>query len=270
MKAAAETLTSGDYSARVKLIADDEIGQLGRAFNSMAISIQKEDDRKKEFLANISHELRTPISYIKGYSEALMMGIVNDKEKHEQYLALINREASRMERLVGDLLDLSRIDSDEYQLKLMPLSLEQVILDTLQKYIPVTAEKGIDLVFQLDPEVIVNGDEDRLEQVIQNIVDNALAYTEKGTITVTLTRSNDECFLSIIDTGIGLPKEDIPLLTTRFYRVNKGRTRKDGGTGLGLAITEKLITLHSGKLSIDSTLNKGTTVTIRFPLLKLD
>lgn len=267
MKQAAEKVTAGDYSARVPVFSKDEIGQLGTAFNLMSVSIQKEDERKKEFLEDVSHELRTPISYVKGYSEALKAGLAKTSQDQERYLALIHREAKRMERLVGDLLDLSRLDAEDFRLEMCPLPLAQLVEDCLEKYRPSLQQKGLLLNAELDPDIIVNADEGRIEQVIQNIVDNAINYTERGRITVLLSKHEKGCILSIKDTGIGIPMEDIQRVTQRFFRVNKARTRSDGGTGLGLAISNKLIKLHGGELEIKSNLGKGTCISIILPVI---
>ncbi len=267
MKQAAEKVTAGDYSARVPVFSKDEIGQLGTAFNLMSVSIQKEDERKKEFLEDVSHELRTPISYVKGYSEALKAGLAKTSQDQERYLALIHREAKRMERLVGDLLDLSRLDAEDFRLEMCPLPLAQLVEDCLEKYRPSLQQKGLLLNAELDPDIIVNADEGRIEQVIQNIVDNAINYTERGRITVLLSKHEKGCILSIKDTGIGIPMEDIQRVTQRFFRVNKARTRSDGGTGLGLAISNKLIKLHGGELEIESNLGKGTRISIILPMI---
>jgi len=267
MKSATEKLSEGDYSVRVPIHSKDEMGQLGTAFNFMSVSLQREDERKKEFLANVSHELRTPISYVKGYSQAILSGLVKNEQEEDQYLRLIHREASRMERLVGDLLDLSRFDSDEFRLELTPLPLAQLIEDSMQKYIPRIKDKGLDLKYALDPDIIINGDEGRIEQVVQNIIDNALNYTEHGGIEITLSPYEKGCLLTIEDTGIGIPEDDIQRLTQRFFRVNKARTRSDGGTGLGLSIASKLVYLHGGQIKIESEHKKGTIVSIFLPII---
>lgn len=265
IKKAAEEVSVGNYTVAVPHYSDDEVGQLASAFNHMATSIQKEDERKKEFLANVSHELRTPLSYIHGYSEALASGLVKKEKDKEKYLSLIYREAKRMERLVGDLLDLAKLDSDDYSLVRMPLSLAQLVIDATQKYIITLKEKGIKLSFDLDPDIIVYADEGRIEQVLQNMTDNAMKYTDEGEITFVLARDPLGCRLTIKDTGKGIPKEDLQHIKERFYRVNKARTRSDGGTGLGLAISEKIIKLHEGQIMIESELGKGTKVDIILP-----
>lgn len=265
MKEAAEKVSTGDYTARVPLKSMDEVGQLAQAFNHMSSSIQKEDERRKEFLANVSHELRTPLSYVNGYSEALITGIVADEGDREKYLALIHRESKRMERIVGDLLDLAKLDNDEYQLDKTLLPLAQLVEDATQKYVLQVKEKNLRLTFDLDPDIIILGDEGRVEQVIQNITDNAIKYTENGEISFILKKLERGSMLSIQDTGTGIPESDLAHIKERFYRVNKGRTRLDGGTGLGLAITEKIMTLHKGKLKIYSKIGEGTRVDIIFP-----
>lgn len=268
MKDAADCVSKGDYTVNIDIHSKDEIGQLANAFNHMSASIHKEDERKKEFIANVSHELRTPISYVKGYSDALVSGLIKTGEDHDTYLRLIHREAGRMERLVGDLLDLSKLESDEHTLEKMPLPLAQLIEDSTQKYKPKVEEKNLSLRLELDPDIIISGDEGRIEQVIQNIMDNSLRYTEKGEIAILLFKTKQGCCIEIKDTGIGIPSEDLTKIKQRFYRVNKGRTRSDGGTGLGLAIAEKLVQLHEGELLISSKLKKGTSVQIHLPVIE--
>ncbi len=270
IKAAARRVSDGDYSARVSASENDEIGELASAFNQMSSSIQREDERNKEFLANVSHELRTPLSYINGYSEALLTGIVKTEEEQKKYLSLIHRESKRMNRIVGDLLELSRLDMDVYQIIKTPLPLAQLIEDALQKYTLTAQDKGLFLKFNLDPDIIIEGDEGRIEQVLQNIMDNALRYTEKGGISVKLEKHEEGCVLEISDTGIGIPKEDLAHIKERFFRVNKARTRRDGGTGLGLAISDKIVRLHGGRLVIDSVFGEGTTVRIILPVMELN
>ncbi|KOP83075.1 sensor histidine kinase [Cytobacillus solani] len=268
MKDAAEKVSLGDYSVKITNDSMDEIGQLAQAFNHMASSIQKEDERKKEFLANVSHELRTPISYIKGYSDALHTGIIKEEDQ-SKYLSLIHREAGRMERLVGDLLDLSKLDSNEFKIEKTPLPLGQLIEDSVQKYILKMREKEIEFNYEVDPDIIINGDAGRIEQVLQNILDNSIRYTDKGRITLKMFKTYSGCSIEITDTGVGIPAEDMDKIKQRFFRVNRARTRKDGGTGLGLAIAEKLISLHGGTLNIDSQLGKGTMVQINLPVLDI-
>jgi signal transduction histidine kinase len=267
MEALAYQMSQGDYKAEIPVRSNDEIGNLAKAFNIMAKAIAEEDTRKKEFLANVSHELRTPLSYVKGYSEAILEGVVQSKEREEKYMKLINREASRMERLVHDLLDLAQLEGETYPLQKVPLVFSQVIEDTLEKYEPFLQEKNISLQTELNPEIIIEADYDRIEQVIHNIIDNAIRYTPMGgTIYAQLQQTNrNECRLLIRDSGKGIPKDKIPFLGERFFRVDKARTRAEGGTGLGLAIVKQIVHLHKGKLSFYSEEGKGTTAVIELP-----
>lgn len=270
MREAAEKVSRRDYSARVEIQSKDEIGQLANTFNHMSESIQREDEKKREFLADVSHELRTPISYIKGYSEALETGLVKNPDEQGKYLRLINREAGRMAKIVADLLDLSRLDAEEYSLVKSPIVLSQLLEDFILKYDSILMEKKISLLLELDADIIINGDEGRLEQIFQNIIDNAIRYTDEGgEISIKLSKHSFGSLVEIHDSGIGIPEEDIEKLTERFYRVNKARSRVDGGTGLGLAIAAKLVKLHEGKLEIQSKLGEGTNVKIFFPVVEI-
>ncbi|WP_203364155.1 HAMP domain-containing sensor histidine kinase [Bacillus sp. REN10] len=271
MKQAAVQLSEGDFSTRVNVQTKDEIGQLAETFNHMAESIDKEDEKKREFLATVSHELRTPLSYIKGYSEALSSGIVKGEAEEQQYVDIITREAKRMERLVNDLLELIKLEGDSAAIEKVPLPLAETIHQTLQKLMPAARQKKVHLQEELDHDIIIEGDEDRLEQVIVNLVDNALRYTEAdGLITIHLFERAGKAVVECKDSGIGIPPEDLQKITERFYRVNKARTRADGGTGLGLSIVENIVKGHQGRLTITSKYGQGTTVTIEFPLLEED
>lgn len=267
MTRAAAKMSEGDYSTRVHSKSHDEIGDLALAFNKMSESIQEADERKKEFIGDISHELRTPISYIKGYSDMMLSDIVKNKKDEEKYLKLIYRESEHLERLVGDLLDLTVLESDEYEITKTPLPLAQIIEDSLQKYCKTFNEKQLKISYNLDPELIIDGDEEKIERIFQNIMDNAIHYTDEGgKINISLYKNRNKCQLVVEDTGIGIGKEDLSKIKNRFYRVNKGRTRSDGGTGLGLSIVDKLVKLHDGQLEIKSELGKGTKVIIKLPV----
>ncbi|WP_374720996.1 sensor histidine kinase [Peribacillus tepidiphilus] len=268
MEAAAHSVSQGDFSQRVEVTTVDEIGQLAKAFNEMAAAIQKEDESKREFLADISHELRTPLSYVKGYVQAILDGIVKDEHEQRKYLGLIARETKRLQDLVQDLLDLTKLESNSFEMEEAPVAFAQLIEDILVKYKLRFQEKDITLAFNLDPDPIIMGDERRLEQILQNILENAYRYTPNGgKITVELTSQDDHCIVTITDNGIGISEEHIQKITERFYRVNKARSRVDGGTGLGLSIVEKLMKMHNGKMKITSKIGEGTQVQLIFPIL---
>ncbi|RSK28396.1 sensor histidine kinase [Bacillus sp. HMF5848] len=263
-------LSKGDFSETVDVQSNDEIGQLAHTFNQMIEAIRNEDHRKKEFISTVSHELRTPLSYVQGYSEAILEGMVTSKDKERGYLQIILKEAKRMKRLVNDLLDLSLLESGDFPINKTPLVLAQLIEDTLQTYAPIFAEKQLKLKLSTDPEVVVEADADRIEQVLHNLLDNAVRYSpEQSAITVSMSGDESFCTISIQDTGCGISEEDLQYLGEKFFRVNKARTRKDGGTGLGLAITKRIIEYHNGSIQFVSSTGKGTTVLITLPVLKV-
>ncbi len=266
MEHVSNRMSEGDFSERIAITSNDEIGRVGTAFNRMALTLQKEDLQRKEFLANVSHELRTPLSYMKGYSEAMLDGVVK-QEQQPKYIALIHREAGRMQRLVHDLLDLAQLEGDLFPLHKQPTVLSQLIEDELQTYEPQFLEKNLQLFKKLDPDIIVNVDEDRMRQVLHNLMDNSIRYTKKGSITVLLLKKGKQCEFTITDTGIGIGAEHLQKLGERFYRVDKARSRENGGTGLGLAIVRQIAEIHEGKLDIESEEGKGTSITITLPIM---
>ena len=271
MEAAAIKVSKGDYSTILHYDSTDEIGSLSAAFNKMSKAIQGEDERRRMFLGDVSHELRTPLSYIKGYTQVLLDDIVEDKEEQKKYLKLIARESNRLQGIVQDLLDLTKLEENVYKLNLVPIAFAQCIEDVMLKYEPILTERGLKLEMDLNPDVIILGDEDRLEQIIGNIVENAMRYSKDGgSIAIELFMEDDYCKLVISDNGIGMSAEDLERVTERFYRVNKARSRFDGGTGIGLSIVKKLMQLHNGTLLIDSRLNIGTEVSLIFPVVNED
>lgn len=260
MKGAAVRLSKGDYMARVPAESKDEFGQLARTFNEMAEAIQKENEQRKTFLATVSHELRTPLSYIKGYSEAMINGI----GRPEQQLSIIQREAARMERLVNDLLELIRLDSNKMNIEKTFLPLADLVYRTVDTF----RLKHDRFALDIDEETIVYGDEDRLSQVMTNIIDNAVRYSQKNKpIYITLRQEKDQVKWIVRDIGAGMPEEEIPKVTNQFYRINKARTREDGGSGLGLSIVKQIVERHGGELNIQSEAGVGTTVTVTLPAL---
>lgn len=267
MERVAYQMSNGDYSEKVHVTSNDEIGRLGVAFNQMSEAIKEEDERRKEFLGNVSHELRTPLSYIKGYSEAIIDGTVTREDDSKKYLQLIHREAGRMQRLVRDLLDLAQLEGKSIPMDKQPLALAQLIEEVLEKFVPFLQEKNLQLVKTLDHDVIIMGDQDRIEQIIQNIMENAIRYSrDNDSIHVTLeTVKGNACRIIIKDNGIGIPKEHLHRIGERFYRIDKARTRQYGGTGLGMAIVQKIVQLHNGDLMIESEEGKGTAMLIQLP-----
>lgn len=262
---AAKEMALGNYSTRVETKSEDEIGKLAKTFNEMAQSIEREDQKQRQFLENVSHELRTPISYIKGYGEAILSGQIKEKDQPEK-LQLIVREAARMEKLTNELLQLSRTEEQQLALQLYPLPLAETIREVVHMMDQRAKLAEITIQLALDDEIIIVADELRLKQIFINIIENALRYSEMKTkLTICCYVKENYAYIEFQDEGIGIPAEDIPYVTERFYRVNKARSRFDGGSGLGLSIVEQLVTAQQGTLNINSEINIGTLIILTFP-----
>ena len=229
--------------------------------------LQKLDQMRKEFVANVSHELRTPLTTVKIYTETLLDGAIDDKENAMHFLGVMEKEADRMAALVQDLLELSRIDNKQIQLKFVLMELKDVVDEVAEAQHVHAVNKGHELVVEYDERqsYFIMGDVFRIRQILHNILSNAIKYTdEKGKITVSMHKQNGKIEISVEDTGMGIPESDLNRIFERFYRVDKARSRKLGGTGLGLSIAKELMTLHNGEIHITSQIGQGTKVTLTF------
>ncbi len=260
MKHGAMVMAGGDFTARMNEQGrKDELGQLAQSFNVLATSLEKVEENRREFLANVSHELRTPLSYMKGYAESMEEGVI----PYKKGMDIIQTEAKRLERLVNDLLDLAQLEGESYPLNIEPIAFAQLIHDVVEPFHLIASKKKVTIWSDLDEDVIVYGDRDRIEQVIRNILDNALQYTpDHKNIFIHLIAKGSFAQLVISDEGIGIPEHELHAVTERFYRVDKARTRKKGGSGLGLAIVSQIIKKHRGQFSLSSKIGEGTKAKI--------
>lgn len=228
---------------------------------------QKLENERREFVANVSHELKTPITTVKSYVETLLSGALNDKKTLLHFLEVIDSESDRMTRLIKDLLLLSTLEYNADSFTKSPFSLDELIKSIVER-LNIEAERMEHSLTYTKMTDIPNllGDKDRIEQVITNIITNAMKYTPfGGKIEVFAGRLYDNTYIKIKDNGIGIPQKDIPRIFERFYRVDKARSREKGGTGLGLAIAKEIITAHGGDITIRSEVGEGTEVTITLP-----
>ena len=227
---------------------------------------KKLDDMRKEFVANVSHELRTPLTTVKSYTETLMDGAVDDKEIAMEFLGIINGEADRMSFLVRDLLQLSRFDNKQIMLSIGEIDLNAYMADVVKQNKIHSDAKEQNLYFiPYSKDVIIKGDRDRIGQVVNNIITNAIKYSlNKAEIKVFIEEDEKYYKLTVKDTGMGIPKSDIPRIFERFYRVDKARSRAMGGTGLGLSIAKEIMEIHDGKITVESEYGKGTAMTMWF------
>jgi two-component system sensor histidine kinase VicK len=230
----------------------------------------KIDKLQREFVANVSHELKTPITTIKSYAETLLDGALEEKQIAEDFLNVINSESDRMSRLVSDLLRLSRMDYEQTKWKKEKLNLDEMINQTAKKLSIQAKNKNITMhIKTISDDMNILFDRDGFEQIILNITGNAIKYTsEQGNVWIDAYRENGNINISIMDDGIGIPKEDLARVFERFYRVDKARSRELGGTGLGLSIAKQIAEAHDSTLSINSELNKGTEIIITIPEFK--
>ncbi|MDD7310924.1 MAG: ATP-binding protein, partial [Clostridia bacterium] len=228
---------------------------------------RKLDDSRREFVANVSHELRTPLTNVRGYAETLMSADDIDRDTQMRFLGVISSEADRMTRIVKDLLTLTRLDYNRMEMNMQLMDLRELGAKAAQAMEGQARSKDLTLTCTLPealPEVL--GDAERIQQVIINIITNAIKYNKPhGSITITGGTEGDRVFLRVADTGIGVPKEDLPRLFERFYRVDKARSRESGGTGLGLAIAKQIVESHGGTIGFDSEYGKGSVVTMYLP-----
>ncbi|RKD32098.1 ATP-binding protein [Thermohalobacter berrensis] len=229
---------------------------------------QKLENMRKEFVANVSHELKTPITTIKSYAETLLNGAIEDRDLAIQFLSVINSECDRMGRIVKDLLQLSNLDFKQTKWKIKSLSLKKVLEDAYMKMKMAAEEKKQSLNLSVEENIPnIYADKDGIEQVILNIISNAIKYTpDKGKIDIIARKREDKAVITVKDNGIGIPKEDLKRIFERFYRVDKARSRALGGTGLGLSIAKQIAEAHNGDIKIRSEYNKGTEVDIILPV----
>lgn len=226
------------------------------------------ENMRNEFVANVSHELRTPLTSIKSYSETLLDGALEDRETAERFVSVINNEADRMTRLVKDLLQLSRLDNRQMNWNFSKISLVDLIRNSVEKMeLEARSRKQTLESYVLCEIPMIEADYGRIEQVVLNLISNAIKYTpEGGKITVYIGKIYNDVYFKVADNGIGIPANDLPRIFERFYRVDKARSREMGGTGLGLAIAKEIVEAHSGIISINSQLGIGTEVTVQLPV----
>lgn len=261
MKASAKEMENGHFSKRVAIgKSHDELAELAHSFNELAKSLEQVDRERNAFLANVAHELRTPLSYMIGYAEGIQEGVI----ERNKGMAVIEKEAKRLDRLVNDLLDLAQLEGNDYRLDKEAFPFAELAREAVATFAWQAEQKHIKLELELDEDSIIDADWDRMQQVLTNLLANAIAYSPPfTTVTVRIISSNGWAELVVEDEGAGIPEADLSSVQKRFYRVKKGRSRQDGGTGLGLAIVQEIVAKHGGDFQLVSQEGKGTTATVR-------
>jgi signal transduction histidine kinase len=271
----AAEIGNGRYDQQVAVRSADEVGDLAVAINRMAAELSLIDREREslstareELFANISHELRTPLTAILGFLEALQDGFAESAEQQQLYLAVTYREALHLQRLVEDLLDLTRLTSGRVAMQPMAVNVVALAEEVVQQLSPVARARGNEL--RVEPPAValpmIAADPVRLRQVLTNLVENSIKFTDRGTITMRMAADANELSIQVADTGIGIAEGELPLIWDRFYKADRVRPRNRGGTGLGLAIVRELVALHGGKIEAESQVGRGTTFTLRLPI----
>ena len=262
----AKKLAKGDFSERIAIRNNDEIGELSRVFNDMADELENSEAIKNDFISSVSHELRTPLTAIKGWSETLQAGY--DEDTYRKGMTVITHETGRLEGMVEELLDFSRIQNGRFTLQMANIDIIAELDDALLIYTD-KARKENKTIHYTEPEFlcVVYGDKNRLRQVFINVIDNAIKYSDPGgSVDISVEKGTDTLTITVADTGIGIAAVDIPKVKAKFYKADNTRR----GSGIGLAVADEIISMHGGTLDIDSVLGKGTTVTITLPLKQMN
>lgn len=261
---AATHLGEGDFSQRVAFQGKDELGNLVKSFNSMATDLMQAEERRRNLVADVAHELRTPVSDIRSYLEAIHDGLMQPTETN---LDSIYEDILLLSRLINDLQLLAQADAGQLDLVYQPENITRVITSVLASIQPQANSQGISLKLDLTPELPpVNIDSQRIGQILHNLLDNAIRHTpQDGKITLTAKPQNGQIEIAVTDTGEGISRSDLPHIFERFYRVDKSRAKATGGNGLGLTIARRLVEAHGGRIEVQSELGKGSRFAFTIP-----
>ena len=266
MSSAAKKFAVGDFSARVEVNSDDEIGELANAFNYMADSLSSSEGMRRTFISNVSHELKTPMTTIAGFIDGMLDGTI-PPERQPHYMKIVSNEVKRLSRLVTSMLSLSRIDRGELRVSPQKFDLFSMLITILASYEQKIVEKKLHITGLEDfKSITVFADPDLMYQVIYNLIENAVKFTnEGGTLHFGVEETRYDTSVSISNTGPGIPPEDIRFIFDRFYKTDKSRSIDKKGMGLGLFIAKTIMRLHGGDIFVESRVNELTTFTIRLP-----
>ena len=255
----------------------DEVTRLAVTFEQMAARIKqqmhdlkKTDTLRRELVANVSHDLRTPLATLQGYIETLLLKERTlSEEERRNYLQIVIRHCEHLNKLVSELFELAKLDSEETIVHQEPFSLEELVQDVVQKFSLAAQKKNINIITNIGKELpYVTADIGLVERVLENLLENALRHTpECGTISMVLTPDNRNVTVQVIDTGSGIPQEELSHIFDRFYQVDKSRKERQGGAGLGLAIAKRILNLHGRTIEVTSVLNSGSTFSFQLPVV---
>ncbi len=257
----AKQIGKGHNVPDIELDTGDEIQMLADSFNEMKKEILDTEQMRKEIVANVSHELRTPLTSIIGFIKGILDGVIT-KDEEEKYLSIAYEEANRLKELTKDIVDVAKLESGNMKLNKETFVLNNLVHDVYIELEDMVKEKNLDFILEeKDKDIEINADKSRIRQVLINILNNSVKFTDKGEIVLTIEKSNGKAKITVKDTGIGIQKDKISYLFNKFYTAND-YGNATSGAGLGLNIVKTIIDMHSGSVNIESEVNKGTTVTV--------
>ena len=260
-------IESGDFSEKMNVRDNLEVAQISDAVNSMLTALQNLEDSRQEFVSNVSHELKTPITSIKVLAESLTMQEDAPVELYREFMTDINQELERMTKIVNDLLSLVKMDKSAAQMTIEETNINEFIEGILKGVTPIASQRNIEILLESVRPVTAQIDSVKLGMALTNIIENAVKYNfDNGWVKVSLNADHKFFYVRVSDSGVGIPEELQEHIFERFYRVDKARSRETGGNGLGLAITRNAVLLHRGSIKVHSVEKQGTTFAVRIPL----
>lgn len=240
---------------------------ISESFNHMIVRMQKLEKSRQEFVSNVSHELKTPITSIKVLADSLVMQEDAPIEMYREFMVDITDEIERENKIINDLLSLVKLDKTASEMNIASININELLEQLMKRLRPIAAKRNIEVVLESYRPVIAEVDEVKLSLAISNLIENAIKYNvDEGWVRVSLNADHKFFYIKVSDSGVGIPEDAQDFIFERFYRVDKARSRETGGTGLGLSITRNAILMHRGAIKVYSKVNEGTTFTVRIPL----
>ena len=260
-------ISSGDFNETMQITGYSEAEDISDKFNSMLSVLQNLEDARQEFVSNVSHELKTPITSVKVLAESLIGQENVPVELYQEFMVDINEELERMNKIINDLLTLVRMDKNATELNISQVNINNLVEQILKRVRPIAKTRSIEIIFESFRPVTADVDETKLSLAVTNLVENGVKYNnDGGWVRVSVNADHKYFYIKVSDSGVGIPKDAQTRIYERFYRVDKARSRETGGTGLGLAITQNVAKLHHGGIKLNSTPGEGTTFLVRIPL----
>ncbi len=256
----------GCYKFEEMNVISETTKHMTEEVNEYIKKLEHERIVRQEFFSNVSHELKTPITSIRGFAELIRNGMVSDEEKKQEFLDRILKETDHMTNLINDILMISRLETREAEVAISDISMSGLVKDMIEELRPMAEKNGIEISYSSMP-VSYCANPQQMQELLSNLLTNAIKYNKpQGRVHISVDQVRDELVIQVYDTGIGIPEESIPRVFERFYRVDKGRSRNTGGTGLGLSIVKHIVEYYGGRIEIESRVNIGTTITVYLPV----